>query len=123
MKKNLFMGRILGALVGLFILTGCDDDDPSHNLQPGQGAIFVRNNTSSDLIVFIDGERFQTVQDFSNRAYDLDPGVYRVVLDDADSDRAYRDDVDVIEGRLTVMDVANEPFGDDFDVEVFFRTP
>ena len=122
MKKNLLLGRVLGALVGLFGLTGCDDDI-SRNLQPGQGAIFIRNNTSSDLIVFIDGVRFQTVQDFSDRAYDLDPGVYRVVLDESGGDRAYRGDVDVIEGRLTVMDVGIEPFDSNFDVEVFFRSP
>lgn len=123
MKKNLIVGRVLGALVSLFILTGCDDDDIDREVQPGQGVIFINNNTASDLIVFINGERFQTVQDFSDRSYDLDPGVYRVVLDDADSDRSYRDDVDVIEGRITVLDVATESFGDDLDVEVFFRTP
>ena len=122
MKKNLLLGRVLGALAGLFVLTWCDDDI-SRNLQPGQGAIFIRNNTSSDLIGFIDGVRFQTVQDFSDRAYDLDPGVYRVVLDESGGDRAYRGDVDVIEGRLTVMDVGIEPFDSNFDVEVFFRSP
>jgi hypothetical protein len=123
MKNTRLVGRVLGALFGLFILAGCDDDDISRNLQPGQGAIFINNNTSSDLVVFIDGERFQTVQDFSNRAYDLDPGIYRVVLDESGGDRAFRDDVDVIEGRLTVLDVAIEPFGNNFDVEVFFRRP
>jgi len=123
MKHLLIVARTCCALAGLFVLIGCDDDDPDYKPPAGQGAIFVNNNTSSDLIVYVDGNRLQTVQDYDDRAYDLNPGVYRVVIDEDGGDRTYRDDVDVLDGKLTVLDVAIEPFGDDFDVEVFFRSP
>jgi len=118
-------------LIGLFCstalwVTGCDwdDDDVSDHKPPaGQGSIVVDNNTDEDIKVYIDGTRVENAKDFDDRAYDLDPGLYRVVLDEDDGDRTYRDDIDVIEGRLTILDVSADPFDDDFDVEVFFRTP
>lgn len=107
----------------LLLATGCDDNDPDHQPAPGKGALFINNTTASDIQVFVNGERFETVQDFDDRAYDLPPGLYRVVLDEQGGDRTYRDDIDIFEGRLTVLDVAIEPFDDDFDVAVFFRNP
>jgi len=110
-----------------FLVTGCDweDDQVSDHKPPdGQGSIVVDNNTAEDIKVYIDGTRQSDTRDFDDRAYDLDPGLYRVVLDEDDGDRTYRDDIDVIEGRLTILDVSADPFdNDDYDVEVFFRTP
>lgn len=114
-----------GLCAGLTLLfnVGCDDDDPDYQPAPGKGALYINNTTASDIQVFVNGQRFETVQDFDENAYDLPPGLYRVILDEQGGDRTYRDDLDIIEGRLTVLDVAIEPFDDDFDVEVFFRTP
>lgn len=101
-------------------LTGCDwDDDRDHVPPDGFGALFVDNNTSRDLRVYVDGEEKGKVNDYSDRPFDLKPGVYRVVLDQSDSNRNWRDTVDIIEGRLTVLDVADGS-GLELDVAVFF---
>ncbi len=123
MSKTLLVLRMLCVAMAMLVITACDDDDPDRTPPAGQGSLFVNNQTASDVQVYIDGVRFETVQDYDDKYYDLPPGVYRVILDEQNGDRTYRDDVDVIEGRITVLDVAIEPFGDDFDVEVFFRTP
>lgn len=101
-------------------LTGCDvDDDRDHVPPDGFGALFVENNTARDLRVYVDGEEKGKVNDYSDRPFDLKPGVYRVVLDQSESDRNWRDTVDIIEGRLTVLDVADGA-GLELDVAVFF---
>jgi len=126
MKKHISRMLICFMTSAVLLVSGCDweDDDVSDHKPPdGQGAIVVDNNTAEDIKVFIDGIRVSDVRDFDDRAYDLDPGIYRVLLDEDDGDRTYRDDIDVIEGRLTIIDVSSEPFDDDFDVRVFFRTP
>jgi hypothetical protein len=119
---NYVRTAVLVAMAGM--LSACDTDDPDRVPPAGQGSIFVNNNTSADLRVFIDGTEVREVEAFDDRYYDLDPGLHRIVLDEQGGDRTYRDDVDVIEGRITVIDVADEPFDDDeFDIAVFFRTP
>ena len=129
MKKTLPRLRFLAALLlaaSTLGLTGCDwddsDDHEDYNPPDGKGALRVDNNTADDIRVYVDGEQLGTTGDFSDRVFDLAPGVYRVVLDQKDGDRSYRDDIDIIEGRLTVLDVAldNDPFDDDYDVNVFF---
>ncbi len=110
---------------GLALGAGCDwDDDDNEDYQPpsGSGALRVDNNTGDDIRIYVDGDEKGTVGDYSDRVYDLEPGVYRVVLDQKNGDRDYRDEVDIVEGRLTVLDVSydNDPFDDDYDVEIFF---
>lgn len=107
------------------LIAGCDyDDSTDHKPPDGQGSIVVDNNTFNDIRVYIDGESQKRVDGYDDRAYDREPGVYRVVLDESGGDRTYRDDVDVLDGRLTVIDVSNDPFSSSkYDVEVFFRTP
>lgn len=104
---------------------GCDwDDDDEEDFEPpaGQGALRVDNNTGDDIRIYVNGEQLGTVGDYSDRAFPLDPGVYRVVLDQKNGDRDFRDEVDLIENRRTVLDVSydRDPFDDDYDVEVFF---
>jgi len=120
---NFVRTAMMVAAAGL--LSACDlDDDPDRKPPAGQGSIYVNNLTSSELRVYIDGTEVGEVDDNGNRYYDVDPGIYRVILDEKGGDRTFRDDIDVVEGRITVLDVAFESFDDDeFDVEIFFRTP
>jgi hypothetical protein len=92
----------------LLILTGCDDDDEDifDRVPPaGKGSLIIDNNTINDIDLYIDGTNTTRIGDYSVRVFDLLPGVYRIVLDEDDGDRNFRDDVDILEGRRTVLDV------------------
>lgn len=114
------------AAAGLLLCAaGCDlddDNDRDHTPPAGQGALLVDNNTGDDIKVYADGVLLGKVGDYSDRAFDLAPGVYRVVLDEDDGSRDFRDDVDVLADRLTVLDVTvdYDAFDSDYDVEIFF---
>ena len=112
------------ALAALPVLSGCeydDEDDNDHEPPAGQGSLIIYNNTVDDIAVYIDDVRVEDVGDDDDRAYDLAPGVHRVVLDQRGGDRTYRDDVDILEGRRTIMDVAFDSLDSfDYDVVVFF---
>ena len=129
MKKHLAWRSFSHALLlaaGLAFSAGCDwddsDDNEDYNPPDGEGALRVDNNTGDDIRVYVDGEELGTVGDYSDRVFNREPGVYRVVLDQKNGDRDFRDEVDVVENRLTVLDVSydNDPFDDDYDVEIFF---
>lgn len=87
---------------------GCDlDEDYDHSPPAGFGTLYVDNNSPDDLNVYIGGAAMAGVGHHDTRYYDLEPGVYRVVLDDADdSDRSFHDEVDILEGRRTILDVS-----------------
>lgn len=102
-------------------LSGCDDSDYDHDPPPGQGALVVDNWTGYRLYVYLDGQEAESVPANKHRCYDLEPGAHRVVLDGKNSDRSWGDDVDVLEGRLTVLEVRS--YGSDyteFDVRLYF---
>jgi hypothetical protein len=118
-RKSTFVILALASALSA-VLTGCDwSDDPDHVPPDGFGALFVDNNTSRELRVYVDGAEKGRVRAYSDRPFDLKPGLYRVVLDQRDTARNWRDTVDVIEGRLTVLDVA-DGIGSELDVVVFF---
>jgi hypothetical protein len=101
-------------------LAGCDwSDDPDHAPPAGYGALFIDNNTPHELRVYVDGAEKGRVRAYGDRPFDLRPGLYRVILDQRGTSRNWRDSVDVIEGRLTVLDVAHG-LGNELDVVVFF---
>ncbi len=103
-----------------FAIVGCEDDeDYNHNPASGMGALVVENRTYNDLDVYIDGVFVGRVNDGKDRAKDLAPGTYRVVLEERHGDSNYRDDVDILQGRLTVLDV-REGASVDYDVDVWF---
>jgi hypothetical protein len=111
------------AALALFVF-GCeDDDDFDHEPPAGLGTMYVDNNTGDDLDVFVDGRELAGVSDYTERFYDLEPGVHRLVLaSDDDEDRSFRDDIDILEGRRTIVDVERDD--DDFDrydVAVYFE--
>ena len=125
MKKRAKWLRRLGIMAVVLasgLAAGCDDDDDyDHDVPAGQGSLVVDNFTADRVRVYVDGEKRESVGDGDHRYYDLAPGVHRVALDGDDTDRSWADDVDVLEGRLTVLEVRSAAFEyDDFDVRIYF---
>jgi hypothetical protein len=60
------------------------------------------------------------VSDFDHEAFDLAPGIHRVVLDESHGSRNWRGDVDVLEGKLTVLEVNTGFDSSDYDVRIYF---
>lgn len=118
--------RLLVSVLGgvLMLGAGCDGENDEVDFVPsaGHGALIVKNNTSSDLNLYLDGLSRGQVGDDSYLPVDLTPGVYRVVLDEDDGDRQYGADIDILEGRLTVLNVYIEA-GDytEYNVRVEFK--
>ncbi|MBI3985654.1 MAG: hypothetical protein HY343_01935 [Lentisphaerae bacterium] len=111
------------ALMGLALLclAGCEEDDFDHQPPAGQGSLIVDNNTYDDIRIYLNGYDTNSVSDYSRRTFDLAPGVYRVVLDQRSGDRTYRDDVDVLVGELTILDVRIGSLqSDEYDVTIRF---
>jgi len=122
MKIHPWFRTALLAFAAAFLTTAssCDDDDDiDHKPPPGQGSIVIDNNTSDDISVFFDGIEQEETKDGKRKAYDLDPGLYRVALLQQGGDQSFREDVDVLQGELTVLDVAFG-FGDEYDVFIYF---
>lgn len=114
---------VLALLASLgFFVAGCDLDNRNsrkHNPPDGYGALVVENNSSGDIRVYIDGKEAGKLSNYSNRPFDLLPGIHRVLLDERHGSRSWRDDVDIIENRLTILDVSGG-WDSEFDVRVFF---
>ncbi len=125
MRQFILRGFAFAGVAGMLLAGGCDwdrDDDSDHDPAEGFGALYVDNNTGDDIRIYVNGEQVARVGDYADKVVDLEPGVYRIILDGDDTDRNFREDIDIIEGRLTVLDVAYDGsiFDDDYDVEVFF---
>ena len=101
---------------------GCDPGF-DHQPPPGQGAIVIENNTGDDLDVYIEGAQTNDVDAGEDEAYDLEPGVYRVVIDEETGTRSWREDVDVLEGKLTVLRAYTDNRSQGVDVSVSFEDP
>lgn len=121
-RRILHLGLTICISLGLLGLTGCDDDDDfDHDPPPGQGSMIVDNHTDDDLSVYINGNRVYDVNEDDARAYDLDPGVYRVVLEQQGGDRQFRDDIDILVNRQTILDVYIDATDvDDYEVHIRF---
>lgn len=93
-------------LAGLLLASGCDsEDDFDHTPAAGQGALIVDNQGVMDVDVFVDGALIGEVRDGDWKAFDLAPGVPRVVVDEDDGDRSFATDVDILEDRNTILTV------------------
>ncbi len=116
------IGLLAVVLVGSLLIVGCLDDDRIDRKPPrDQGSIVVDNRTSSDMDVYINGEKKDRVRSRRWRAYDYEPGVYRVVLDERHGDRNYRGDVDVLDRRLSILEITNDFIRRDrYSVFVYF---
>lgn len=104
--------------VMLACVVGCeDDDDYDYDPPDGLGAILIDNRTFNDIYVYIDGQEQVRSPYRGERAYDQTPGVVRVLLDERGGDRFWSEDVDVLEGRTTVIRVQDD-FDNDYDVDI-----
>ena len=114
--KKLLLSLPLAVLVAA---AGCDDEDGDfrHHPPAGQGALIVDNQTSARFEVFVDGRKLARVGSNNDRAFDLVPGVHRVVIDEDDGRRAEGNDVDILEGRLTVMRIQSD-FSDSSELDL-----
>ena len=92
----------------MLLMTSCDDGDYDHDPPPGQGSIIIDNGSGSDAEVYLDGVLKGVAESGEATIYDMDPGVYRLVLAEEDGDRNYRNDIDVLLNRLTILDVMND---------------
>jgi len=98
-----------------FLGTGCDDDDDDydHNPPENMGSLIVDNQTDNDMAVYIDGFEQDKTDEDDWRAYDLIPGEHRVFLREKGGDRRSDFELDILEGRLTIVDVQGESYGQD----------
>jgi hypothetical protein len=104
----------------LVAFTGCDDDDFSHDPPEGQGSLVIDNETYVDVKVYLDGYLLYKVDSYDDKTTDLDPGTYRVVIDEKGGDHSYRDDIDIIEGKLTVIEIEGYDDYSTFMTRVYF---
>ena len=115
MKDRLTRRKLSGSAVAIAIValqlawvtTGCESDNYTDHKPPaGDGSLVVDNHTGDDISIFVDGAYKAKVDSSSDRILDMAPGLYRVVLTEEDhGDRSYRADVDILDGRLTVLEV------------------
>jgi len=105
---------------GIVLLAGCDDGNYKHDCPPGQGSIIVDNHSTEVIHVYINGYYTNDVGDFDYEAYDREPGVYRLVLDQKSGNRSYSHDVDVIDGKRTVLKVYVDELYWEYDISIFY---
>lgn len=126
MKRRLnFAGRsmmLACALAALAALSGCDatdEEDYDYTPPAGKGALIVDNKTSSDIDVYIDGVLQGQAGDDADTHFDLAPGEHRLVLDEEDGNRDFAADIDILEGRLTIVRVTYDVTdSSDFDATI-----
>ncbi len=111
------------ALILAAFVCGCEGNkknDDDHDVPDGMGSLIVDNNSGDKITIYIDGARQTEVGSYADKAFDLQPGIHRVVLDQRHGPRTYRDDVDILEGKRTVLDIAASAYDNEYDVAVFF---
>ncbi len=117
--KGLFSGLV--ALSIMLCLSGCDDGQDDYEPPSGYGALKLDNQTPTDIYLYVDGSEVGKVGDYSDKHYDFTPGVHRVVLDEHDGSRNWHKDVDVLDGRVTVLKVTLDAWDNhDYNVNVDF---
>ena len=118
-----FIGGLIAAVLVLG-LAGCEDEGYDHVPPAGQGSIILDNFSSDDIHVFIAGAATNRLRDYENEAYDMTGGVHRLILDEDGGDRFGAWDVDVVVGRLTIVEVRTSEWNwDEYDVSIHLETP
>lgn len=83
---------------------GCDDNDEfDHKPPAGMGSLILDNRTADTVNVIVDGASLGRTDSYDDRAFDLVPGMHRVLLDQHRGDRSGIFDFNVASGRLTVL--------------------
>lgn len=97
----------IALLSATVLLTSCESDDDSfnHTPAPGQGALIIDNNGDRNVTVYVDGVKLGETKDGKSSAFDLVPGVRRVVLDESNGDSSFFNDVDILEGQQTILTI------------------
>jgi hypothetical protein len=99
----------LAALLGFALFfTACDDHD-DHEIPDGQGTLQINNYATGDIRVYINSTEREEVDAHTEEYYDLDPGLYNVLLDQDDGDRSWSDDINILDDRFSILDVRNDP--------------
>jgi hypothetical protein len=112
---------LLPLFLAVGILAGCDDSTFDREPPPGRGTLVVDNYTGDRLRVYVDGQEREKTSAGDHRYYDLLPGVHRVALDGDDVNRSWVDDIDILEGRRTVLEVRSASFEyDTYDTQMYF---
>jgi len=108
------------AMAGLPLAAGCEgkNHDIDHTPPKGMGSLAVDNPTLDDIKVYVDDAQVGRAKDDSAPVFDLKPGVHRVVLDQEDGDRHYASDIDILNGRVTILRVSVDLGDDDYRVGV-----
>ena len=97
------------------VVVGCNSDQPANDQSnsgnepspEGKGTLVLDNLTSDTINVFVTGVQTSIVDAVSESFVYLAPGLYRVVLAQDGGVRNYRDDVDVLLGRHTILHIDN----------------
>jgi hypothetical protein len=111
---------VLSISLATGLIAGCDDTEFDREPPAGQGSLIVDNFTGDRVRVYIEGVEDRSVSSGDHRYYDREPGVYRVALDGDDIRRYWAGDVDVLEGRRTVLEVRGYSSDfNSFDVRIY----
>ncbi len=112
------------AMLAIALATGCEERNYDHTPPPGQGSLVLDNFTGDRIRVFIDGGDAGVLEDYDDDAWDLTPGLHRLVLDQRNGPRHAAWDVDIITGRLTVIRIRVSDWNWRlYDGEFSIRTP
>ena len=106
--------RILLVSLPVLLLGACDGDYDNNTPPEGQGGLIVVNDRPDGMRVFIDGEAQAEVGDRDDRAYNLEPGVHRVILDAKRSRGAFIQAMEILAGRNVVLLVEDSGVDDIF---------
>jgi hypothetical protein len=108
-RQRVWPRATLAACLLVWIAGGCEKDEfYDHEPPAGQGSLVVANESYGDLDLFVDGQEIGQVKDGSERILDFAPGVCRVVLRERHGDRGFGDDVDILEGQLSILHVRDD---------------
>jgi len=86
--------------------------------------LFLDNRTGDDINVYLDGAVVRDLEDYDDRAYDLAPGLHRLVLDEQGGDRFGSWDIDIVAGRLTVAEIRVSNWDwEEYDADIHLESP
>jgi hypothetical protein len=102
--RSLVTAVALGAV--LTLAGGCNEEVPADEPLPeGKGSLVLSNLTADTVNVYVGGVQTTVVAAVSQSVVYMYPGLYRVVLDQEGGTRNYRDDVDILRGRRTILHI------------------